>query len=360
MQGGGAERVAALLCNHWAGQGHEVLLVPTFSGGGTCLYPLDQRIRLVYLADRAGTTRKTPWSMARRLLVMRRMAQEFKPDAIVSFLTHVNVAALMATWGLGVRVVVSERIHPPAMALGRILPWLRRWTYPWASAVVMQTQQGLRWLQEASPRSRGVVVPNPCLLPLPEGEPRIPPEAVVAEGRRILLAVGRLAEQKSFDRLIEAYARVSQRFPDWDLVILGEGGERSSLEAQALAAGLSRCVHLPGRVGNMADWYRRAGLFVLSSRFEGFPNGLMEAMAHGVPAVSFDCDAGPADLIEEGVNGYLVPPEEGAAGLEARLGALMGDDAGRAAMGERAIGVRQRYSLERVGAEWDRVLGLEL
>jgi len=359
MQGGGAERVAALLCNHWTGQGHQVFLVPTFSGRGECLYPLDERVRLEYLADRVGTTRKTPWSMVRRLLAMRGMVREFQADVVVSFLPHVNIATLLATRGLGVPVVVSERIYPPAMAIGPFWPRLRRWTYPWASTVVMQTRRGLAWLEQESPASRGSVIPNPCLYPLPENEPALQPEAVVAEDRRVVLGAGRLDEQKGFAKLVEAFAGLAERFPEWKLVILGEGPERPALEEQVAAAGLAGRVHLPGRVGNLGAWYQRADLYAMSSRFEGFPNTLMEAMAHGVPAVSFDCTTGPADLIEDDVNGFLVPPEAGAPGFAEKLGMLMADDAVRDAMGERAATVRQRYSMERVAAQWDRVLGLE-
>jgi len=356
MQGGGAERVAALLCNHWARKGHEVLVVPTFSGRGGCFYPLDESVRLEYLADRVGTTRKTPWTMARRLLAMRAMVQEFQPDVVVSFFPHVNVAALLATRGLGVPVVVSERIYPPLMAIGPIWPILRRWVYPWASMVVMQTQRGLAWLQQESPTSRGYVVPNPCLYPLPEGEPRVEPGSVVCEDRRILLGVGRLVAQKDFSQLINAFASLSERFPEWDLVILGEGQERVSLKKQVAAQGLVGRVHLPGRVGNLGAWYSRADLYAMSSRFEGFPNTLMEAMAHGVPAVSFDCNTGPADLIEDGVNGYLVPPPAGSVGLADKLAELMADDVTRDAMGKRAAIVRERYSIEQVAVQWERVL----
>jgi len=359
MQGGGAERVAALLCTRWVERGHDVLLVPTYSGRGECLYPMDERVCLEYLADRVGTTRKTLSSTARRLLAMRALVREFGTDAVLSFLPHVNVVALLATRGLNLPVVVAERVYPPAMDVGPVWSRLRHLAYPWASRVIVQTRPGLDWLASASPRSAGAVIPNPSVCPLPIGEPRIDPGTVISDESRLLLAVGRLEKQKGFDRLIRAFERLVPRLPDWDLVILGEGSERPALESRIAACRLSARVHLPGRVGNLGDWYARADLYVMSSRFEGFPNTLMEAMAHGVPAVSFDCDTGPAELIEDGVNGYLVAPGAGAAGLAERLGALMADATTRRTLGERAAEVRQRYSLERVGAKWDQVLGLE-
>lgn len=356
MQGGGAERVAALLCNRWVVQGYKVTLVPTFSGRGTCIYPLDGRVNLVYLADRVGTTRKNPLSMLQRLWAMRQLVRETRADVVLSFLPHVNVAALVATRGLGVPVVVSERTYPPAKQIGPIWPRLRRAVYPWAKRVVMQTASGLDWLARETPGARGVVVPNPCVLPLPEAEPRILPETITRAERKILLGVGRLGEEKQFDLLIAAFVKLAARFPDWDLAILGEGEERAALEAQIAAAGMADRVHLPGRIGNIGDWYQRADLYAMSSRFEGFPNSLLEALAHGLPAVSLDCATGPSDLIREGVNGFLVPPEAGADGLVARLSQLMADPDLRADMSARASEVRDMFSFAKVGAMWDGLL----
>lgn len=359
MQGGGAERVAALLCNRWAERDHKVVLVPTFSGRGTCLYPLDERVRLVYLADRVGTTRRTPWTMARRLWAMRQLVRVERPEVVLSFLPHVNVAALMAVRGLGVPVVVSERTYPPALPIGRVWTVLRRIVYPRAERVVMQTQGGLDWLARDVPRSRGVVISNPCTFPLPQNEPRVAPDTVLPAARRLLLAVGRLGEEKQFDLLIRAFAALAPRFPDWDLAVIGEGVERDALATQAAEAGLVGRVYLPGWVGNVGEWYTRADLYAMTSRYEGFPNTLLEALAHGLPAVSLDCATGPAEMIADGINGYLVPPGAVAEGLAQRLAPLMVDSALREAFAARSTDVREQFSVERVGSEWDRTLGLE-
>ena len=359
MHGGGAERVAALLCNRWVQSGYNVTLVATYSGRGKCVYPLDERVNLVYLADIVRTTRKTPWAMARRLWALRRLVRDTRADVVLSFLTHVNIAVLIATRGLGVPTIVSERIYPPAMPLHVIWQILRRITYPWARRVVMQTQSGLEWLQRAMPGSRGIVIANPYTFPLPESEPRVEPGSILPAERFLLLAVGRLDKQKGFDLLIDAFSKLFDSFVDWDLIILGEGPERQTLEAQIASEKLDKRVILPGRVGNVGDWYGRADLYAMSSRFEGFPNTLLEAMTHGLPAVSFDCLTGPAELIRDGVNGYLVQPRDGSTGLVERLATLMEEPARRAAFVANAIDVRQRYSLETVGKVWDKALGLK-
>lgn len=352
MQGGGAECVAALLCNAWAARGHAVTLVPTYSGRGGCSYPLAPNVQLTYLADRVGTTRRSPWTLIRRLAAMRAMIRAQAPDAVVAFLPPVNVAAILAASGLGVPVVVSERIYPPALPLGPVWHLLRRVTYPRAAAVVVQTRRGLAWLQRAVPGARGQVIANPCVYPLPAGEPVKTPASYVDCGRQVVLAAGRLTPQKDFATLLAAFAELASRYPAWDLVILGEGEQRRALEDQRAALGLTERIHFPGYAGNMGDWYRRSEIFALSSQFEGFPNTLMEAMAHGLPVVSTDCVTGPGDLITHWVDGLLVDPRTGAGGLAAGLDELMADAATRQRFGAAAAGVADRFAPERVASAW--------
>lgn len=359
MQGGGAERVAALLSNHWADGNHDVILMPTFSGRGECIYPLDKQVKLDYLADRVLSTSKSLANKIRRFFVLRRAIRELNPDVIVSFLPHVNVTAIMAATGLQIRVIASERTYPPAMPLSPVLERVRAMAYPRASAVVMQTEQGMHWLSSTCAKAKGRVIPNPVVYPLPIGEPIIQPAHFIKPAQKIVLAVGRLEEEKGFEVLIRAFSEVYIHHPDWDLVILGEGMERQRLEAQRYALNLGDRVQMPGRVGNLADWYNRADLYVLSSRFEGFPNTLAEAMAHGLPAISFDCDTGPRDIIRHDVDGFLVSPDTEAKGLAQALSALMANPVKRKCMAEAATAVRERFSMSHVSRLWDEVLGLE-
>lgn len=358
MQGGGAERVAAMLCNHWAGNGHNVTLIPTFSGRGECHYQLDDRVRLDYLADRTGSCSGSLLNKVRRFMVLRNMFFQAAPDVIVSFLSHVNVVAVLASVGLHIPVVVCERTYPPAVPLRNGMEFLRRFTYKHAKCVVVQTKMALHWLESCCPGANGKVISNPAVYPLPFGSPVVDPSLVVSSSRRVVLAVGRFSEEKGFEKLLTAFGSLVSRFNDWDLVIVGEGPRRESLETQRNELGLMGRVHYPGRVGNLCDWYARADLYVLSSRFEGFPNTLLEAMAHGLPAVSFDCETGPADIIRDGVDGYLVPPSDGVLGLARAMEFLMQNEDIRQRMGQEAIAVRERFSLQRIMAEWDEVLGL--
>ena len=174
-------------------------------------------------------------------------------------------------------------------------------------------------------------------------------------GVRLLLAVGRLVEQKGFDWLLAAFCELAQKHPRWDLVILGEGPLRAELEGAARSARLEGRVFLPGRMGNLGEWYEHADLYVMSSRYEGFGNTLVEGLAHGLPAVSFDCDTGPRDIIRHEIDGLLVPPED-----VASLAAAPGPPDGRrrtcaASSPQRAVEARERFSIERIAKKWEKL-----
>jgi len=199
---------------------------------------------------------------------------------------------------------------------------------------------------------RCMVLPNPVESPA-EGE-SAPPLGLPAG--RVLLALGRLAPEKGFDLLLTAFADLAPSRPHWSLVILGEGPERPRLEAQRRRLGLEGRTHLPGAVADPSAWLRRAKLFVLSSRYEGFSNALCEAQAWGVPAVAFDCESGPAEILRHGVSGLLVPPGDVPA-LAASLARLMDDEALRRSMAARAPEVVQRFGLEKVLDLWEALFG---
>lgn len=356
LSSGGAERVTASLANHWAAKGWSVTvvtLVPLVED----FYELHPAIGRIAL-DLAGDSRNVMvglWQNLRRVWALRRVLRRAQPQIALGMMTTANVLLAFAAWGLPwVRVIGSERIHPPQCHLGLLWETLRRYAYGRLAAVTALTHESAEWLRGHTHARRVPVIPNAVLWPLPMQEPRLRPEPVCASSQHVLLAVGRLDKQKGFDSLVDVFATLAPKHPDWDLVILGEGSQRATLQAQVKAAGLDKRVFLPGRAGNVAEWYERAGLYVMSSRFEGFPNTLLEAMAHGLPAVSFDCDTGPRDIIRHEVDGLLVPPGD-AAGLTAALDLLMGDATLRQRYAKRAVEARERFSMERIARIWEEL-----
>lgn len=354
MHRGGAERVAATLCNAWALRGDDVTLVATYSGRGQCQYPLADGVRLVYLADLVAGGAGRLIGYAARLRALRRFIREQAPDVVISFLTNVNISAALACRGLGIALIVSERIDPGASTdFPRSMKWLCRRLYPLADIVTVQTESIARAMRALVPRARRIeIIPNP----IPEALLAMPRTARAPGARRRLLGMGRLSAQKQMDHLVGVFGELAPAHPDVDLWIWGEGERQAELERQVRDAGLAHRVFLPGRTD--APWAEMAAseMLVLSSAYEGFPNVMLEAMALGLPCVAYDCPSGPRELSEQGEAAVLVPLNDRAR-LRDEIARLLDDADARQRLGARAAAsVRQRYRLASILAEWDRLI----
>ncbi len=354
LSSGGAERVTANLANHWAKKGWDINIV-TLEPLKLDFYELHQAVKRVTL-ELSGDSGNLLAGLARnlrRVFALRRVLREVQPDIAVGMMSTANVLLALATMGLPhVHAIGSERIHPPQYPLGALWEWLRRNTYGRLAAVTALTNESADWIKAHTGARRVPVIPNAPLWPLPIQAPRITPDSLCHPVRHLLLAVGRIDNQKGYDWLVDSFAKLAQKHPDWDLVIFGEGPQRPALQAQVQNVGMVKRVFLPGRAGNMGEWYERADLYVMSSRFEGFPNTLAEAMAHGLPAVSFDCDTGPRDIIRHEVNGLLVPIGD-LAGLTAALDRLMSNSTLRQQFADRALDTRERFSMKKITDMWE-------
>lgn len=351
LHGGGAERVAADLSAHWVQAGRAVMVVTQADDSDDVytLHPNVQR-RSLKTAGLSGGGIKGVLSNIRRVRALRALIRSFKPDIVLGMMTTASVLAVLAARGLPCKVIATEHTHPPSQSLSGMWLRLRRYTYPRAARVVALTQGTADWLADHVPGSRLAVIPNPVHWPLPRSEPFLDAPSDVS--RHYLLGVGRLHRDKGFDVLIDAYSQIAERFPNWDLVLLGEGTERAALTAQIDQAGLSDRVHMPGRAGNVGDWYDAAEVYVLSSRFEGLSNTLLEAMASGLVPVSFDCETGPREIVREGVDGVLVRPDGSPAAMADAIARIIDDGALRVALAARAVEVRERFSSGRILGLW--------
>ena len=356
MSGGGAERVSANLANHWATKGWDITIVTLAQQSLDFyeLHPAVKRIALELAGESAGVLTGL-WQNRHRVIALRRVLRQVQPDIALGMMTTANVLLALASWNLPtLRTVGAERIHPPQMPLGYIWETLRSHTYGLLNAVTALSSEGDNWIKTNTNAQRVTVIPNAVTWPLSEQEPRMSPSALYQSERQLLLAGGRLQTQKGFDRLIEAFSSLVDKHTDWDLVILGEGSLRTTLEGQVRESKLEHRIFLPGLAGNIGEWYESADLYVMSSRFEGFPNTLVEAMAHGLAAVSFDCDTGPRDIIRHELDGLLVP-QGNVAELTAALDRLMSDALMRQRFAERAVEVRERFSMERIAGMWEKL-----
>jgi GalNAc-alpha-(1->4)-GalNAc-alpha-(1->3)-diNAcBac-PP-undecaprenol alpha-1,4-N-acetyl-D-galactosaminyltransferase len=347
LQGGGAERQMSDMANYWAAKKWHVVLA-TWSGPEVLdFFPLDARVVRVSVADpaHADTGRSRIRANLGRVVRLRTLLSSARPAVVLSFVTESNLLTILAALGLNLRVVVSERVQP---ALHSALPqsWriLRRLLYKWADRVVAQTEEAAQWL-EKNCRTPVTIVPN-ALRGLPEPS---------ARRRALIVAVGRLTHQKGFDLLLRAFARIAPQFADWRLAVVGEGEERQALTRLRGELLLDDRVEFVGQTADVVTWMAQAGLVVQPSRFEGFPNVVLESMALGAAVISADCPSGPADLIEDGVNGRLVPIED-VKTLADVMAELISRPDERARLGHAALGVRERYRQDVIMDRWEACL----
>lgn len=356
LSSGGAERVTVNLANYWANKGWDVGII-TLAPQLLDFYILHPNVRRIAL-NLAGESPNSFYGAIanlKRLVAIRKVLKAERPDVAVGMMTTASVLLGLAAPGLnGVVTVGSERVYPPMNPIGRLWSALCRLAYPRLDAVVTQTRESAQWIARNTGALLVEVIPNPIPWPFPSHPPRLDPENFLAKDQRLLLGVGRLTEQKGFDLLIEAFARLAPRFLEWVLVILGEGPLRHELEGQVMTHRLQNRVMLPGVAGNIGEWYTRADIYVMSSRFEGFGNTLAEALAHGTPAVSFDCPTGPSDIIRHGIDGLLVPPGDVDALTEV-LSQLMGSEELRRRFAQNAVEARTRFSVESIALLWERL-----
>jgi glycosyltransferase involved in cell wall biosynthesis len=348
---GGAERVLTILANTLAARGWEITLLTLDDQAWTSFYDLDARLHWVRLGlmKEATSALSGLGNNYRRVRALARAIHDSRPQVVVSFIDTMNVLVLMAAIGMNVPVVISERTDPAKHQPGRIWRTLRSLSYPSARRLVVQNQSGLDFFKPMLSQ-QVCIVPNP-ILPVPAQ----PGETPFLPHRPVVMTAGRLSREKGCDLAIRAFARLSDRYPDWHLLILGEGAQRSELEALVTELGMNERISLPGRVKNPYDYYRKADLFVLPSRYEGLPNALCEAMACGMPVVAANCSPGVAEVIRNGVNGLLTETEN-VDSLAAAMSNLMGDKDQRASLGEQALLSVEPYDLDRVITLWENLI----
>ena len=346
---GGGERVASILASSWAEQGKHVSLL-TLDHGETPSYSLHPSVKLKSLGLLAisHNSFEATWRNLNRIRVLRRVIRESRPDVVISFMDATNVLTLMATRWLGSPVIINEQTDPALYDIGPIWSSSRRVVYPLADMLVCPMKASLARFQSIT-RVRGCVIPNPIDVPL------LPYDAKPRRGEgHVLAGMGRLVPQKGFDLLVLAFSEIAGHHPDWTLTIYGAGPLLGELQSQVERLNLKQRVHFAGAVPDPFARLKAADLFVLSSRFEGFGMALAEAMACGLPVVSFDCPEGPSGIIRHGLDGILVPREDVKA-LAAVLDRLMGDAQERQRLAARAPEVRERFGTEKILSLWQEL-----
>lgn len=334
---GGAERVISLLANQLVRRGHEVEVA--FLKKRLIFYPLDDQVKTVVLEELCGSS-----SLWKKMQGLRRYVRNNNPDVVVPFRISVYTTTIVCLLGSNARIVASERIDPH-VADG-LWTLMRKLVLPFVGHLVVQTQY-IKSYYPSFIRKKTTVIANPVSEKI-----TICKDNKVDKSMRII-SVARLFPQKNQEMMIRAFAKVAPLFPDWQLVIYGEGPKRENLQMTIDSLQMTDRVLLPGRTERVAEELKRSDIFCMSSDYEGMSNSMIEAICSGLPVVTTRV-SGTEELIEDGKNGFVVERGDETA-MATRLSQLMSDENMRSAMRKQNISKAHYFGIDYVTEKWENV-----
>ncbi|UDM51827.1 glycosyltransferase family 4 protein [Cupriavidus sp. MP-37] len=339
----GAERMTATIANALAGLGHHVTILSLWDTSSQ--FPLHPGVRHEAVFARRPSFKRAYFAT---IAGIRRHCIRHRIDVLVQVDTMLELFVLPATLGLGLHHIAWEHCHfdedlgKPARRLARRLA-----ARSCRQVVVLTERDRQRWLQALRPRSDIVCLPNPLPFPMPA--------APAPRASKTVLAMGRLVPAKGFDVLLRAWQTVAAEEPEWQLVIHGEGEERTRLMALVRELGLQGSASLAGVCHDPLQTYGQASVFCLSSRYEGFGLVLIEAMAFGLPIVSTDCETGPRELLDPARDALVVATDDANALAQALLAVIRQPELA-ATLGANGRQKASQFALERLAQRWDALV----
>ncbi|PZQ45827.1 MAG: glycosyltransferase family 4 protein [Micavibrio aeruginosavorus] len=350
---GGVQKTSVDLMNEMVGRGHEVHLLTWDNANATSYFPLHENIEW-HKIDTGSFKKRATW-MARiqRMMRVRKLVSNICPDVVIGYQDGMFVAMRLYTAFMNVPVIAAERNAASRfqyIQAGKHKNLVFQ-SFRLAKFITVQCQSYPNdypaYLRHKIRVISNPVYPAKCVAE-PEG-PNI--------DNKILLSVGRLGFQKNYAILVKAFAEIAAQFPDWTLKIIGEGEDRAKLESLIKSKKLTQQILLPGTTESVSEQYCSAHLFCLPSRWEGFPNALAEAMAHGLPCVGLDSCSGVRDLINPSRNGYLAKSQNDHdyKALSETLKKAMTDHTTRKIMGENARNDMTQYDPSVIYTMWENL-----
>lgn len=299
LQAGGMERVMSELVSYFIKKGNTRVYLILYGKDREIFYSLPEKIK-IYKPDFLFSDYPRMMSSVKTLFFIRKTAKKLNPDTILSFGEYWNNFVLLSLLGLNFPIYVSDRCQPDK-TLGKFHDTLRKWLYPIASGIIAQTSIAKGIYAQDRLNNNIRVIGNPIYDMSSKGK--------AEKKENIILTVGRLIESKNHDRLIKIFKNIS--LPSWKLIIVGgdalnQAGMKK-LKSMINNLGMEDKVELTGTVSNIESYYHKSKIFAFTSSSEGFPNVIGEAMSAGLPVISYNCVAGPSDMIDDGENGFLIP-----------------------------------------------------
>jgi GalNAc-alpha-(1->4)-GalNAc-alpha-(1->3)-diNAcBac-PP-undecaprenol alpha-1,4-N-acetyl-D-galactosaminyltransferase len=343
LSAGGMERVMSELAIYFSGISNlDVHLI--ILGKGKRFYDIPTSVT-VHEPDFYFNNKYRIYHTFKMLWLLRKSVKYIKPHAILSFGEMYNSFVLLGTLFLNMRVYVSDRSKPDKR-WGKVHETMRKILYNHASGIVAQTNYSRQFLEKEIKHTNICVIPNPVQLF----------NKTPKEKKNIILNVGRLIKTKRIDILINLFSKTN--FSDWELWIVGDGPELHYLENISRDKKLTNKVKFWGNQKNVQWYYSQADIFAFTSVSEGFPNALLEALSAGIACISFDCVAGPADLIKNGENGILIKEMEEKSYLH-ELSALMDNVEIRQKLGAKAMESVSKYEISKIGESYLKFLQIK-
>ncbi len=349
---GGAERVVSLLANKMVECGHQVEII--------CLkfndvyYQTDPRVKVTLAMQQT----KNRFS---ELFWLRKYIKKQKPDVVIPFTEGVYCFTILSLLGTGIPIIASERLDPSAMSPTRKI--LKRLLLPYADWLVVQTQSIKEYFPESIQKKTSIIynpvneevfsLPQPVLSSI-NSESALRSSALKGRGDERLnriISVGRLFPQKNQEMMIRAFAKVADEFPDWQLVIFGEGPLRESLELIVESLEMKDRILLPGRTEHVIEELRKSKIFCMSSDYEGMSNSMIEAICVGLPIITTNV-SGTKELIEDAVNGYVIGIGDDNC-LSERIRDLVEDEPKRLLFGKRNVSKAELFKIDTIVIKWE-------
>ena len=347
----GAQRVIINLAESLLKKEYEIVIVTTAVEKKEYALPKGAKRRISDLKEEE-IKKSRLINLYNRLKKLRNIWKQEQPDLIVSFIGKNNFMAILTSLGLKIPVIVSVRGEPTEEYYTPLLQFLARYLFRAATGIILQTKESEKFFPKKTLK-KAVVLPNPL-------NPSFLQSSYVGEREKKIVLVGRIDENKNQKLAVQAFERISKKFPEYTMEIWGEGEGRQSLSEFVKTIGMEERIFLPGATEQVKEKIERASLYVLSSNTEGMPNSLMEAMVLGLAVISTDCPCGgPKELIREGMNGLLVPVND-IQSLADAMEKVLSDETFRINLGKNAMKIREELNPIKVNDKWEEYLSIQM